>query len=382
MRLLNYCNMAFAYAIYKTEKIVCVMGVFMKTRLSRIVFVLCCATALSAQGQQYRAEYSGEAVVLDSFYPSIEKDHHFWLRTDLLVFRPKEKSIVLTNHDTDLFTTADVTLQPDIKTDFEWDVGVRIGFGYVFPDCPWDVAINVTHFKTHLQQCRSTHGDIGLGMFPIWSLADDIIPFDWVSKAKMQWRLNLNLLDLDFGRTFSWCDQFFLRCIIGLRAAVIHQNLDVRYGGGIFANGLNLPALDSTFGYDVITMKNNFWAIGPRLGIEPQLNLMCGLRLYTSACATLNCGSFDVCQREVYLTDVRYDRSCSPHGVRWIVDATAGILWETFLCEGRYALMLALGWEYHHFFDQVEFKGDRFGKVSHDRDLSLNGLALSVRFDF
>lgn len=365
----------------KQKKILYGIGVSMKIRLSRIFLVFCCATALSAEAQEYRSEQT-EAAVLDSFYPLLERDHHFWLRTDLLVFRPKEKSIVLTNQNTNLFTTADVTLQPDVKPCFTWDAGVRIGFGYIFPNCMWDVALNLTHFETCLQQCRSTQDNIGLGMFPIWSLADDIIPFDWVSKAKMQWKLNLNLFDLDFGRVVSCADQFFIRFIIGLRVAVIKQHLDVFYGGGIFANGLNLPALDSTFGYDVINMKNNFWSIGPRLGIEPQLNLGCGWRLYTSACAALGFSSFDVCQKEVYLTDVRYNRSCSPQGVRWIVDATAGILWKTFLCENRYALMFALGWEYHHFFDQVEFKGDRFGKVSHDRDLSLNGLALSMRFDF
>jgi len=330
--------------------------------------MLCCAAAL--HGNRLRNENQ------------VEDGTHFSLNVDLLCFLPKEKSIVLTNKKTDLFTTANVTWEPAIHPHFTWDVGYRIGFGYFFPSGKWDMALNLTHFGTHAQQKRSTYGNIGLGMFPIWSLAPDIIPFDWVSKAKMYWNLNLNLLDLDFGRDFSWGNRWFLRPLIGLRSTWINQGLVVRYGGGIFANGLNLPALDSTFGYDSINMKNNFWGMGPRIGIEPQVNLGRGWSLYAGACGTLNYGFFKVCQKETYLKAVRYERNCRPHRFRWILDAMGGIAWNTFLCKKRYALTFALGWEYHLFFNQLVLKGDRFGLVSNNRNLSLNGFAFSGCFDF
>ncbi len=341
----------------------------MKNRLCSLALLMLCLT-VPLYGNMLSAENQTEC------------NTQLSLNVDLLYFVPKEKSVVLTNQMTNLFTTANVTLQPDVKSHLTGNVGYRIGFGYIFPSCKWDMNINLTHFNTHAQQCRTTNENIGLGMFPIWSLADDIIPFDWVSKAKMYWNLNLNLLDLDFGRDFSWDNRWFLRPFFGLRAAWINQDLDVRYGGGIFANGLNLPALDSTFGYDAINMKNNFWGIGPRLGIEPQINLTRELSLYASACGTLNYGFFKVCQTETYLKSLRYQRNCCPRGFRWMLDAMGGISCKTFLCKERYALTYALGWEYHLFFDQVELAGDRFGLVSNDRNLSLNGLAFSVCFDF
>lgn len=340
----------------------------MKNKLTRLVpLVFCLATTL--HGNKLRPENQ------------IDVNPYLSLNIDLLCFLPKEKSIVLTNYMTNLFTTANVTLQPNVNPHFRWDVGYRIGFGYMFADDKWDMALNLLNFNTHLQQCRSTQGNIGLGMFPIWSLADDIIPFDWVAQAKMYWKLNLNLLDLDFGRDFSWHNRWFLRPIIGLRSAWINQHLDVDYGGGIFANGLNLSDLDSTFGYDSIYMKNNFWGIGPRLGIEPQVNLGCGWSLYASACGTLTYGLFKVCQVETYLKSLRYLRNCSPHGFRWMIDAMGGISWKTFLRD-RYALTCALGWEYHIFFDQVALKADNFCMVSSNRNLSLNGLAFSACLDF
>lgn len=347
----------------------------MQTRFLRIIslaYVLC--NVLHA--------YDFEPNVLDSLHPEIDACPHVWLNCDLLYFKPKEKSIVLTNQMTDLFTTPNVTLQPDVKSHFKGDVGFRIGGGCVFSECGWDMTLNWTHFKTHSQQCRSTNGDIGLGMFPIWSLAHDIIPFDWVSTAQMCWKLKLNLVDLDFGRTFLWREKLFLRILIGLRAAWIHQRLNVLYGGGIFANGLNLAALDSTFGYDSIAMKNNFGGFGPRIGIEPECNLGKGFRLYAGVFGTLDGGMFDVCQREVYLQAVRYASSCRPFKFRWMLDATAGISWRSFVCGNRYAFTCSLGWEYHRFFDQVKLKGDKFGLVPCDRDLSLNGFALSAQFDF
>jgi hypothetical protein len=244
------------------------------------------------------------------------------------------------------------------------------------------MAINWTHFDSQLKQCRSTQGNIGLGMFPIWSLACDILPYDWVAYANMHWKMKLNMFDLDFGRIFSGCNEIFLRTIIGFRLSLINQKFDVNYGGGIFANGLNLPDLDSTFGFDRIKMKQNFWAIGPRVGIEPQLNLGKGWRFYASACATLDYSFFNVHQKEIYLKNVRFDCKHSPQGFRWIIDSTAGILWKTLCCHDHYALTFSLGWEYHIFFKQVEFRKDAFNLVSHDRNLSLNGLSISARFDF
>jgi hypothetical protein len=320
--------------------------------------------------------------VLDTFYPDLDDGCNLWLRADLLYFFPEEDSIAMTNKQTDLFTTADVTQKDVVDPNFHWDPGYRLGFGYVFRNSCWDMALLWTHFNTDIHQHRSNHGDIGKGMFPIWSLSDDILPYDWVANAKMKWKLRLNLLDLDFGRSFAWKKTFFLRPYIGLRSTWIDQDIDVQYGGGIFANGLNLPALDSTFGTDTIDMDNDFWGIGPIVGLEPQINLGKGFRIYGAASGAVNYGYFDVDQKETYLTTTRFHLDRQLNRFSWIFDAAAGIMWKTFLKEERYALTFGVGWEYHIFFDQVKLKKDEFGLVSHNRDLTLNGIDVSLQFDF
>jgi len=323
-----------------------------------------------------------QSTILDSFYPELRNGSRVWICADLLYFMPDEKSMAMTNKKTDLFTTADVTKKPVVKAPFENDLGYRLGFGYIFSERKWDVAVNWTHFDTRVHQKRSTQHDIGLGMFPIWSLADDILPYDWVGEAKMHGKLNLNLLDLDFGYALTFGKIFFLRPFAGIRTAWIDQDIDIAYSGGIFANGLDLPSLNSASGSDRINMKNNFWGMGPQLGIEPQVNIGKGWRLYGNACGTLEYGVFDVHQRETYLQTTRYNRHRHSGRFRWILDAGAGILWKTFCARERFALTFKLGWEYYLFFHQVEFKGDAFSLISDDRNLVLNGAGFSARFDF
>ncbi|MBS0649379.1 MAG: hypothetical protein JSS10_09180 [Verrucomicrobia bacterium] len=320
--------------------------------------------------------------VLDSFYPQLKNGDNAWGLVDLLYFSVHERRVVMTNKNTNLFTTADITKKPIIHPHLENNFGYRLGTGYIFSKRKWDVAVNWTHFNTDAHQKRSTHHDISRGMFPLWSLADDILPYDWVEEAEMHWELDLNLVDLDFGYALDWGKLFFLRPYAGLRSAWIDQDFDVSYSGGIFVNGLNLPALESSCGPDKVHMKNNFWGLGPQLGIEPQMTLGKGWRIYGNACGTLEYGVFSLRQKETYLETARYHRHRHPWRFRWIIDAGAGILWKTYCASDRLALTFKLGWEYHIFFDQMELKGDKFDLISDNRNLVLNGAAFSARIDF
>lgn len=319
--------------------------------------------------------------ILDTFYPSLTCGNNLWINADLLFWTPRENSVVLTNRKTNLFISNDVTLEPALSTHFKWDFGSRVGFGYIFCEDKWDVSVNWTYYTSSTRKRSSNRMEISEGMFPIWSLADDIIAYDWVANGKMHWTLNLNLLDIDFGRNFCW-KIFYFRPFAGLRSAWIDQHFNVYYGGGIFANGPDLYAMSNNAGFDQMHMSNNYWGIGPQLGIEPQMNLGRGWRIYGSASGSLECGFFRLEQKETYLMKTRYYNSRDPFAFRWIFDAAGGFLWETFLCEDRYAFAFKLGWEYHQFFRQFELKKDQFGLVPAGRNLTLKGVIFSGRFDF
>ncbi len=306
---------------------------------------------------------------------------NFWLSADILYLIPHEKAVVVTNRKTNLFEVNNITLEPALHTHFDWDVGSRIGFGYIFDNRDWDMSITWLRYLSSTKKKSDTHMNIAEGMFPVWSLSSDIIPFDWVALAKLHWKLNINLLDLDFGRLFCW-NCLLLRPYMGLRTAWIGQDFHVKYGGGIFANGPDLPAMSNNAGYDRIHMDNNYWGLGPQIGLQPQIKLGCGFRLYGNACGSYELGYFYLDQDEVYLSFTRFHKKSTPFKCRWILDAAAGISWETYLCCEQYALTFSLGWEYHLFFHQFQLERDQFGIIPHSRNLSLNGGAFSGRFNF
>lgn len=330
---------------------------------------------------QAQPEKRRKTQILDTFYPDVTHGQDLWISADLLVMVPDEDAVVLTNRKTNLFDQNNITLQPALDTSFRWDVGARIGFGYIFPERKWDMAVNWLLYNSSTRKRSSTNMNISEGMFPVWSLSDDIIPYDWIAFAKMNWSLGVNLLDLDFG--YSWrYKRLFLRPYVGLRSAWIDQDFDVQYGGGIFANGPDLYAMSNNAGYDSITMRNDYWGLGPRLGFEPQLNLGKGFRLYGNVSGSYELGYFYLLQDEVYLSFVRFHKRSQSFAARWILDAAAGFLWETFICKERFALTFKLGWEYHLFFHQFQLQKDQFGIVPDNRNLSLNGGAFSGRFSF
>ncbi len=348
-----------------------------------LLFLCCSSSLLSGEIEECCDEPHTQpfCTILDTYYPLLRCGLDLWIHADALFLRPSEDPIVLTNRKTNLFRVNNVSLEPALHTQFRWDFGSRIGFGHTFDDRLWDVVLDWTFYNSDTTKKSSTRGEISEGMFPIWSLSDDIIPYDWVAFAKMHWSLNLNLIDLEFGRAFHWgC--FFLRPYAGLRTFWIDQDFNVFYGGGIFANGPDLYAMTNNAGYDSIHMENDYWGLGPRLGISPQLNLGKGFRLYGNAAGSFEGGYYHLVQNEVYLMHTRFNLRSHPVRFRWILDAEGGLLWETFIVKEQFALTFKLGWQYFIFFDQFALQKDQFGLVPEDNDLSLNGGAFSARFDF
>lgn len=325
--------------------------------------------------------------LLDWFQPACATEENYWINLDLLYWKPWEKSLVLTNKKSPVFFTDNFTKAKVIHPHFNWDLGFRLGAGYATPCCLWNVSLNWTHYHTSAHQHRSTNSnDITnvnnqQGMFPIWALSKDILAGDYVSAAKLDWRLHLNLIDLDFGYPLSCLNCFEIRPYVGIRTAIINQNAHIGYSGGIFFIDI-IQAGISLNGTDHVHLRNDFWGIGPRFGISPQYSLGNGFCLYGDAAISGLCGVFDVNQKECFLGSKRFHHHKHLVRVRGIADLAAGISWDTCFCQGRYSVAFKLGWEYHIFFHQLELKGDDFHLVSHNRDLDVQGVTFSSQFAF
>jgi len=319
--------------------------------------------------------------LIHSYNPAVRNGYNVWVEAELLFWQPWEKALVATNEKSDVFTTDNFADASPVHPHFEWSLGYRVSSGYLFASDHWDVEASWAHFTSHISQQRSTQGDPFLGMFPIWSLADDTLAGDYVFASDLKWKLTINALDVQFGRYFnpiSWLD---LKPFFGVRSLWVKQHGSVVYQGGIFLIGVLQPGI-SLNGSDFIKMKNNYWGMGPRIGLAPRFILGKGFSLNAEGAVSGFAGFFNVEQKETYLDTVRFSRHKHLNRLRWMVDGAAGITWKLLLDHERYSFTFGANWEYQIFFHQFELKTDEFGVVPSNRNLSVQGATLSVRLDF
>ena len=349
----------------------------------KILFLslLCFATLLSSANEK-SIDQSVKKALADKFY---NPENKFWVGVDLIYAKAREKSLVLTNHKCDLFTTDDFTKSAPLHPHFDWDFGYRIGMGYLFPPHmhhALDISMEWMHYHTRAEQHELANETANIqGMFPIWSLSDDILRGDYVTRADLNWGLTINMLDLALNYSLHYKKRIEMKSFVGLRSGWIKQRMDIDYKGGIFLLDL-LASGVSLVGTDTIAMKNNFWGLGPIVGVCPRYILCHGIRLYVDTAISGLCGYYSLHQKETYLEKTRFYSSRHPVQFRWIGDLGAGAYWKTFLYKTTYPVVVKLGWEYHIFFNQMKLQGDAFGLVSDNRNLELQGVTLSTSLDF
>lgn len=312
---------------------------------------------------------------------------NIWFSAELLYLKAYEKSFVLTNETSPVFTTDDYTQTEVLHPHFNWDPGVRLSLGYYSPNDCWDAAFSWMHYHSSVNQKQLTDSnDLAnvnnqQGMFPIWSLSEDIIAGDYVSDAFLQGKLSLDLFDLDVGTRFNCFTCLQIRPYIGLRGAWIRQKADVAYRGGIFLIGIIEGGVPQN-GTDCIHLKNDFWGIGPRVGCSPEYFLGGGFSFYGDAAISGLLGEFHVHQNETYLETTRSCINKHYSRLRFIGDLAAGLSWKRSICQEQYVLGFRLGWEYHIFFDQLQFQQSHFHLVPHNRDLQVQGVSACANFEF
>lgn len=207
---------------------------------------------------------------------------------------------------------AEIELQ-DIKFDF--DSGYRVGIGYMAKDHDnWDLRAEYTRFQN--DACRTD-----CECCPVPCPLPTMIPIEYgydfasfVSSSaentvlsSTRWKVDYDNVDLTLGRYFfvsryvafrphfggkaSWIDQ--KKSVDLHRAAALDaaQVVDVVYTNSI---------LDVVFGEIADTTlciddaKNDFWGVGPMIGIEGKWFLGSGLNLYALASGAALFGRFNV----------------------------------------------------------------------------------------
>jgi Legionella pneumophila major outer membrane protein precursor len=255
---------------------------------------------------------------------------------------------------------------------FDWEFGFRLGLGYRLPHDKWDLFVNYTYVHGKGQ---GHAGGSDAVVFPVFATnfgSTPINPF-FANSAKASWRMNLNMADIELGRTCNVGKWLTIRPFIGVRGLVIDQDYHIGYNGG-------------TIGEDNVSMDNDFWGVGIRMGGNTLWGLGKGVSIYGNGSFSLLSGDFDVHEHENRAGTTLMSVKRDVENVVVTADLALGLQWDYMFSKDRYHLGVKMGWEFDMFFDQNQlfnFLGTNPGgfQCYHD-DLSFDGLTLGLRFDF
>lgn len=260
---------------------------------------------------------------------------------------------------------------------FNWDWGFRLGIGYKLPHDKWDLFVNYTYVHGRGNGHADEKGDDVV--FPLLATAFGATTPVFAQTAHARWHSNLNMADLELGRTCTVSKWLTIRPFMGVRGLVIDQRYHVEYRGGTLAQNDE----------DSSHLNSDFWGVGLRIGANTLWGLGCGLSIYGNGSASLLSGHFDVHEREKLkkadIHKLRIKRDVS--NVVATADLALGLQWDYLFSQDRYHFGVKLGWEFDIFFNQNQLF--RFlsttnpGAISFQNDdLSYQGLTLGFRFDF
>ncbi len=266
---------------------------------------------------------------LDSNFP-MNPDQQWYMKETYLIMKPYEDD---NDYATKLTTEGALgsSLQMSMKLekpDFDWSSGVRIGIGrYLEHHDKWDISLMTTYFYANNENSSSPKRSQGNLLTPLWSPTFD----GGATKGEDNWRLNYFTWDLSLGREYSMLKSIIAHPFIGIRAALIYKHTHAKFFDQ-FQAGRSMRTFKDKF-----TASDNFWGIGPRLGVDLQFNMSSGWSLLGNLSGALFFGSFDVDEEiTTELTDQtglhknKYHDDDDRFTIRANLDTGLGIGWETW----------------------------------------------------
>ncbi len=255
--------------------------------------------------------------------------------------------------------------------DFEFAPGFRAGIAL---EEAWGARLSYTRFHTKAEDSASgnlTPAFLG-GKLALSDTPASTPPY--FDHGHVQAVIDYNVLDCDFGRPFHPLPSLRLRPVFGMRAAWINQTFDSEF------RDLSISKSVSEH------MENNFWGIGPKIGIENAWSLWegeaCQFHLMANFHAAYLLGHWTI-KDATQLTATHESQTIRSERVIPMRDRDFGaltfqVLVGLHLEYGRWSAMA--GYEINDWLNQCQIFDDATGP--HNNDLLLQGLTASVRCRF
>jgi hypothetical protein len=220
--------------------------------------VFVAASTLAASLGAYAAVPTG-AAPFQVVVPNLKSGVEFTLEG--LYLQPSNSDLDYATSFTSVSGTNTLSQSANISTvDPDYDLGFRIGLGYVFPDSGNDVQASWTHFSHSSDDSVGFAGD-GFGVATRSGSSFDGNATGDALSANSSADFKYDAIDLDVGQYLSIGTRLQTRLFAGLRYAQVKNDLTDNYAG--------VSTSDVKFVYTQSEVYNSkFTGIGPRFGVD------------------------------------------------------------------------------------------------------------------
>jgi len=264
-----------------------------------------------------------------------------------------------------------------IYLDYEYKPGFKVGLGYNFDYDDWNAYVEYT--RLHLT-------DSSTSKRPSWAT---ILGTFWNAQTanqtpdeiKGRWKLDYDMLDLEFARSGYVGKKLVLKPFGGLRGGWIDQKITVTV----------INPNDPLLVENIATSSSDSWLIGLRTGTYCDWMLGEGFSFLGKAAGSI------LYQRFSNLRFIQPSTNSSPIVLQSNIDAgslpsataifelMAGLNWGTYFDNNNWYFDLFAGYEFNYLLSQnmmAHIRGVQSHPHNSPPDLALHGLTVSARLDF
>jgi len=268
--------------------------------------------------------------------------------------------------------TGDFTDFSSSNRKFEYDPGIRLGFG-VKTCYDWDIFVQWTYLNSkHADSLTDENG-----------LVSEYI-HNTFTHIHSTWRLKYNMIDVEIGRAFHGARTLSIKPFIGLRGGWLRQKGHNK-ADGVYGLPTDFSVPGETIG------KEKTWLVGPRTGLDIDYFFgNTGLSFYGNLAAALLYAEADsviigwntrVATGDFEMTD-RY--AFKFDDLKATLQVAFGLSWGDFVDEQDIGLRIRAGWEANYWWNQYEEyvyypQGPAYRP---NEPLILQGATINVRLDF
>ncbi|NGX39187.1 MAG: hypothetical protein KR126chlam1_00509 [Chlamydiae bacterium] len=341
--------------------------------------------AITIAGVYWNSDQDGMEYAINNHVTNPENNH--------TTYSGDQGESISTSDIEQLNTLIDATYE---TPDFKWDFGFKLGLSHSSCHDGWDFGFLWTYYRGKANGHIEAEEEDNQTLIPLWSaFAPAQGSILYATDITHNWKLNLDLIDIQIGREFWTSKYLTLRPHVGVRLAYIKQHLNLQHKGGSWSEEPFNNNMD---------IHNDFHGVGVIAGLESTWHLGCGWGFYGNLATSIVYGRFSIDHDEW-----NKEASCSFAKTRFVetedsfrasramLDLALGVQWTTMFCDCCYAFTAQLGWESHLFFHQNQmWRIVRIGdypdslpnntgeNVYHQRrgTLETEGWTFTVKFEF